>query len=1206
MEHSEAGRFVGNIYQAAKFTQPIQALNLESSVTNFSQFFSIDTASGVIRTKYSNPEILDRERICPPNFEETLSRLPEIDFKECRMSLLLSLNNKILISVSIIIDDLNDNAPAFYENNKLLTELSISVYEDALVNATRQKLPIALDPDGTSNQVVLYKLIGDQLPFRLEQPNFLAGQLHPHLIVTSPLDYEHIPRYSFFLQTCESKDLSSDSEFISSTTSRLNEPKCSSTYVIVNMLNVNDNSPKFINASYTTIVKENSPVGTTLLTLRAIDADAPPFGNVSYFIKEQEGLPFSVDEVTGRLFLASTELYQNQYSFVVEATDGQPQTQMYEELHGVQLSNVDSALVTIFVVDVNDHAPSIEVRHASNQTLVVYATFLAATEEEEVFVAELSEETTDQVVLAYFTIRDEDEGENAVCSCRLDPDSPSNFFSKFSVSRVNQLSQQAYIYRLAAISPLDAEDPLLGLHLRTPVQADRCRGTAGFLPVTIECSDAGAVPLTSYRTIFIAVQDLNEFSTIFPTPALTEPVFLGPDGNLVYQLNVSENTPTGTEIYTISATDKDASQCIEYFLDGTSEASQFVEIMPYRGTLVLLRMFDYETLRKFSFRVFAREKTPGKNNGSIAVATIEISVLNENDNRPKVDFPPALDQTTCAKIKTPLLEVAPSNIIQPLLSNEADCFVVDVLEETAVGTTLIVLNASDEDSPGNGSFFFMLLEAFVPELTSGALQQRYLKSTRLMNPPVKMEPGGGIRVSGRLDREETKWIDLVFSVSDDGLSSMTSTGILRITLRDVNDNAPSWQFPSANDYHLSIGLVTEVGSFITRVQASDTDDEGGNGEVEYAIALLPSDPNSLEISSLMRDELRNAYYGYDFFEIKSDTGEISTKRMFSNSSIKFFRLDLIATDKGQRPQSSQAHLLITVSDAPFTDVPSVDVNYVQNDDIQVADQGFGSGENPAEEKTPVNFKYELTSSSLVYLIGIFTGICAIILFIFLLSFVYCKQYGWPSRTVTLRKSKCPQQLNPVNLTPCSDPLSLPPFSSSSRDSSCPSRTWIPLEEAGSLQLKPSSPGLAQEPDFSLLPTSEPPFPVIALPVHSVPLSLEPTRKSDGSALPDVLLNKLNVPIFVSIAVVPERAGEFGEEDLAYQHSALSGDDGNSRTDQGPSTHALNSISLRTRCDQGSKSDVANASVLMPETEDVHAKKEGISRESIIYLPQSVT
>nr|VZI41364.1 unnamed protein product [Spirometra erinaceieuropaei] len=1205
MEHSEAGRLVGNIYQAAEFAFPIQSLSLESSATNFSQFFSIDTSTGAIRTKNTSPELLDRERICPANFEQVLSRLPEIHFQECRMSLLLSLNNKILISVNIIIDDLNDNAPAFYENNELLTDLSVSIYEDALVNITRQKLPIALDADGTSSQVVEYRLIGDNLPFRLEQPAFLSGQFHPQIIVTSPLDYEHTTRYSFFLQTCESEDLALDTEFIPSAQSSLKAPKCSSTYVSVNVLNVNDNSPRFENSTYTTIVKETSPIGTTLLTLHAVDGDAPPYGNVSYFIKKPESLPFSVDEVTGRLFLTSTELHRKQYSFVVEATDGQLQTQRYDGAQVMELSNVDSVLVTVYVVDVNDHAPSIEVRHASNQTSAVYATSLAASEED-VFVVELAEETIGQVVLAYITIRDEDEGENAVCSCRLTPNSPTTLFSKFGVSRVNQLSQQEYVYRLAAVSPLDAEDPVLALHFRSPVQADRCRGTAGFLPLTIECSDAGAVPLTSYKTIFIALQDRNEFSTLFPRPALTEPAFINANGNLVYRLTVSENTPTGTELYTLSATDRDASQCIEYSLDGSSESSGFVEVIPHSGTLVLLRMLDFETLRNFSFRVVARDKSPGQQNGNVAVATVEVIVLNDNDNWPRVVFPSALDQTTCTKIKTPLLEIALANINQPLLSNEVNCFMVDVMEEIIVGTTLIALNATDEDTPMNGSFFYTLIEAFAPQLSSGPLQQRYIRSTRLVNPPVKVEADGEIRSCGRLDREENKWIDLVFSVSDGGSPPLTSTGILRITLRDINDNAPRWQFPSVSDCHISISLTTEVGSFITRVQASDADDEEGNGEIEYAIALLPFDLHSRELSSRMREELGNAHYGYDFFEIKSDTGEISTKKIFSNSSITFFRLDLIATDKGERPQSSQAHLLITVSAATLTDVPSVEVNYVQNDDVQPADQGFGSKESTTKDKTPISLQYELTSNSLIYLIGIFTGVCTILLFIFILSFVYCKRCGRSRRTATLRTPKCPQRLQPVGLTPCTSPLPLSSISSSSKDPSRISKAWIPLEEAASFQLKPSPPGLTRESSASLLPATEPPFPVLTLPMCSVPLSLDSVGNNDEGTLPDVLLNKSNVPVFVSIAVLPDGVAGFSDEGPAFRQSTSPEEDVTTRDNKDHLIHVRNSLSRRIKCDQENKKYVANALELTTESEEVHATQERISRQGIINLPQSTT
>jgi hypothetical protein len=51
-------------------------------------------------------------------------------------------------------------------------------------------------------------------------------------------------------------------------------PRSSTTTVYMNIVDVNDNQPMFDPASYTHVIDENVPVGTTVLNVSATDIDS--------------------------------------------------------------------------------------------------------------------------------------------------------------------------------------------------------------------------------------------------------------------------------------------------------------------------------------------------------------------------------------------------------------------------------------------------------------------------------------------------------------------------------------------------------------------------------------------------------------------------------------------------------------------------------------------------------------------------------------------------------------------------------------------------------------------------------------------------------------------------------------------------------------------------------------------------------------------
>ncbi|MEQ2179850.1 Cadherin-7, partial [Goodea atripinnis] len=77
-------------------------------------------------------------------------------------------------------------------------------------------------------------------------------------------------------------------------TNQLLEPE---SQFIIKVQDINDNAPRFLNGPYTARVPERSPVGTSVMTVVATDADDPTYGNSARLVYSiLRGLPyFSVD-----------------------------------------------------------------------------------------------------------------------------------------------------------------------------------------------------------------------------------------------------------------------------------------------------------------------------------------------------------------------------------------------------------------------------------------------------------------------------------------------------------------------------------------------------------------------------------------------------------------------------------------------------------------------------------------------------------------------------------------------------------------------------------------------------------------------------------------------------------------------------------------------------------------------------------------------
>ncbi|OPJ78907.1 hypothetical protein AV530_009186 [Patagioenas fasciata monilis] len=238
-------------------------------------------------------------------------------------------------------------------------------------------------------------------------------------------------------------------------------PRSGNTQIRIVVLDVNDNSPVFLQELYVAHILENAPEGSIILSVVATDLDEGPNGDISYQFSQavsESDSAFLIDPVSGEIKLTKPldfETAEN-HELNVQATDGGG------------LSAICKVLVE--VVDVNDNAPEL-----------VVSTFSSL----------LPENALPGTVVALFAVRDRDSGANGKISCALE----------------DQLSfslRPAYknYYELVTVSELDREE------------------TAQYI-LSVTAADAGSPPLTTTQTFTVDISDMNDNAPVFNQTSYT-------------------------------------------------------------------------------------------------------------------------------------------------------------------------------------------------------------------------------------------------------------------------------------------------------------------------------------------------------------------------------------------------------------------------------------------------------------------------------------------------------------------------------------------------------------------------------------------------------------------------------------------------------------------------------------------------------------
>ena len=280
---------------------------------NLNNYFHIDPISGELTAQ----QMLDRETIF--KYQITLQVFDGIDPPTAQF---------LYLSVC----EENDNAPTFDS-----TLYTWTVYENS-VNGTLVNTLVATDDDEGSfctsdtdndqDNAIHYFLTSSNIS------EFFVEQTTGNVRVNASIDYENVKNFTLDIFA---EDLGVPS---------LN----GTTRVLIEVLDVNDNYPIFLQSNYTDSVVENSTIGTVLqgVHIQATDADSTSNSEIRYIISDGVGKDdFSTDSTTGIITVARTLDRETiaVYDLVVTAYDlGTPSLS----------SNVS---VTVTVLDINDSPP---------------------------------------------------------------------------------------------------------------------------------------------------------------------------------------------------------------------------------------------------------------------------------------------------------------------------------------------------------------------------------------------------------------------------------------------------------------------------------------------------------------------------------------------------------------------------------------------------------------------------------------------------------------------------------------------------------------------------------------------------------------------------------------------------------------------------------------------------------------------------------
>uniref|UniRef100_A0A8D3B4U7 FAT atypical cadherin 3b n=1 Tax=Scophthalmus maximus TaxID=52904 RepID=A0A8D3B4U7_SCOMX len=638
--------------------------------------------------------------------------------------------------------------------------------------------------------------------------------------------------------------------------------------VRVQVDDVNDNAPEFVNLPYYAAVQVEAEQGSAIFRVSAIDRDSGLNGEVTYSIKEQHR-NFQVNPATGELSLKrvfEADLSNAEYKLVLVATDGGlpplsnevelPVTVVNKAMpvfdkpfYGVTVRE-DVAVSTsvlcinatspegqsvIFSIAEGDPSLQFDIGFDSGIIRVVYPLDYEAAQyyrltvkATDTLTGAKSEVDVDIVVLdvndnpplfqnySYSTVLPENSmiGTTVLQVFAQDQDSEKNAAVSYQI--------QSDIYNSSDYFHIDGSS---GLIFTARLLDYELAQRYNFI---VRATDSGDPALSSDVSVTVTVTDTNDNPPNF--------------SQALYEAFVSELAPRGHFVTCVQASDADIcdAQRLRYSVLSGNERMTFT-MEPDTGVLRLSN--KRRQGMKLSYQL----------NVSVSDGVF----------------------TNTAQV---MVRVLGANLYSPVFSQRF--YLAEVRENAPAASKVIQVRATDEDS----GLFGQITYSFINDL--GKTQ-------------FAIDADGVISTLQKLDRENPLNKDMVLTVMALDGGGRASFCTVRVVLADENDNAPKFR---AVEYRMSIKANVAKGSLVTQIQASDPD-TGSNGRVTYSLY----------------SEARLSLV--DVLEVEPDSGWMMTKSAVDHLQGTVLSFFVKATDCGSPAKHSLVSAFIHVV-PPDAFVPS--------------------------------------------------------------------------------------------------------------------------------------------------------------------------------------------------------------------------------------------------------------------------------------------
>ncbi|XP_056132850.1 protocadherin alpha-4-like [Lampris incognitus] len=438
--------------------------------------------------------------------------------------------------------------------------------------------------------------------------------------------------------------------------------------------------------------------------------------------------------------------------------------------------------VQVVILDINDNAPSFR---AKSQTL------------------DIAENTIAGVKFPLLDASDVDVGKNGISTYKI---SPNAHFSLAVHKEGDGVSAELVLQRA-----LDRE--------KEPV-----------VKLSLTALDGGTPQRSGTLEIIVNVLDINDNAPVFSMP--------------LYKARIFENTPIGTTILTLNATDVDEGTNSEIVYSvNKNERDHILEMFnidPHTGAITVKGNIDYERNSAFEIRAQAIDR------GQPPVAAhckVLVEVIDLNDNAPEITLTSLVDT---------------------------------IKEDTKSGTAIALVSVLDRDNGKNA-----VVNCDIENVVPFKLETNYKNYYSLV-------------VDGHLDRETAAQYNVTVTATDEGTPPLSNTKVVVVHVSDVNDNAPRFSEYQINVY---VKENSPVGAIIKTVSALDADvDE--NGQMSYSV--IESNSNSVPISAMVHIDAEGGnivslqsfnYEDLKTFQFKVQATDSGAPPLSSNVTVNVFILD---------------------------------------------------------------------------------------------------------------------------------------------------------------------------------------------------------------------------------------------------------------------------------------------------------------------------